>query len=96
MIYDIACSLKHIHSLGLVHRGINPSAFRYDKKTGVVKLVSFGLCADPKNQEEKPEQFSKVLNAPEMQTGSFDSKADVWSLGILMHCLITALPPPIK
>jgi serine/threonine protein kinase len=50
IFYDIGSAVKHCHSLGLIHRGIQFNAFRLRAKNDV-KLLSFGLCVRSNNEK---------------------------------------------
>lgn len=57
-IKSLLLSLRHLHSLGILHRDIKPPNFLFDPKTGFAKLVDFGLSEDIRYKFEIPSDTS--------------------------------------
>jgi len=64
-------------------------------------LIDFGLCfkwkKDLRKEIDKYEG-KKIVGtayymAPEIFTGTYDQRCDIWSLGIILFMLITGEPP---
>ena len=84
-----------MHSRGIAHRDIKLENFVF-KGTGdqkVIKLLDFGLSKKFIVDNKRIRLF-KILGtpnyvAPEVLTGDYDEKCDIWSAGILLLYLLT-------
>lgn len=91
----ICQALEYAHGKGMVHRDIKPANILV-AKDGRVKVADFGLVqlrADPATGES--ELGTVGYSAPEVFDPNLpvDSRADIFSLGILMYELFTGKPP---
>ncbi len=102
-IRQAALGLQHAHSHGLVHRDVKPSNLVLAHDTAVVKVLDLGLaCLAPelKNAEEPLTDFGVAMGtadymAPEQAIDArrVDIRADVYSLGCSLYCLLAGRPP---
>ena len=98
-----ACrSLSEAHGLGLVHRDIKPANLfvcRLGSEYDFVKVLDFGVVA--RQGREATAQITAagmVLGtpaflAPELVSGTFDGRADIYGLGCVAYFLLTGHPP---
>lgn len=95
-------ALKHIHTLGVVHRDIKPNSFILSEpgkitEENVIKLVGFSECLFYRNKNffSFPSKCGTIgFVAPEIfmdQTGINGNtpKRDIWSLGAVIYYLAT-------
>jgi serine/threonine-protein kinase len=103
-----ACeALADAHSIGIVHRDLKPSNLFVIKRldgSPCIKLIDFGISkiTDASAEGAAGEMTatavmmgSPLYMAPEQMASArdVDGRADIWSLGILLHTVLTGQPP---
>jgi formylglycine-generating enzyme required for sulfatase activity/serine/threonine protein kinase len=108
-VRQAALGLQHAHERGMVHRDIKPQNLMLTPR-GQVKILYFGLAKVVR--ENRAQTNLTALNsymgtpdysAPEQATDArtADIRADIYSLGCTLYCLLAGRPPfqeetPIK
>ncbi|XP_062199093.1 serine/threonine-protein kinase PEPKR2-like [Phragmites australis] len=93
VIKDLMAVLKYCHEMGVVHRDIKPENILLTK-AGKVKLADFGLAARVTNgQKLSGVAGSPAYVAPEVLSGSYSEKVDIWGAGVLLHVLLLGSLP---
>ncbi|RYE83661.1 MAG: serine/threonine protein kinase, partial [Myxococcales bacterium] len=101
---DLCAALTEIHALDIVHRDLKPSNVflsQGDDGTEVIKLVDFGIAKETIPASEEPlTEVDRLLGSvpymsPEQLKSSrdVDARSDLWSLGVLLHELLTGQLP---
>jgi serine/threonine protein kinase len=99
-------ALAEAHAQGIVHRDLKPSNLfltrRPDGST-CLKLLDFGIAKAPAAQTWSEGHVTVVLEtlgsppymSPEhlKDAGSVDARTDIWSLGVILHELVTRRHP---
>ncbi|CAG9326259.1 unnamed protein product [Blepharisma stoltei] len=93
LLKKILMAVNHLHLNNIVHRDIKPENFLFesDDKDAELKLVDFGLSN--KFGKKFKNLHSKVGTpyyiAPEVLSGSYSNKCDLWSVGIIMYTMMS-------
>lgn len=93
---QIVEGITHVHSKGLIHRDIKPANLFLSADQSKVKIGDFGISKVLERTRDKA--YSKVgtpaYMAPEiLGHKSYDTKADMWSLGCVLFELATLSAP---
>ncbi|KAM0824153.1 hypothetical protein ACQ4PT_070394 [Festuca glaucescens] len=93
LIKDLMSVVKYCHEMGVIHRDIKPENILLTK-TGKMKLADFGLAARVTNgQKLSGVAGSPAYVAPEVLSGSYSEKVDIWGAGVLLHVLLLGSLP---
>ena len=89
-------AVRYMTALGVVHRDLKLEnwllAIKDDPST--LKLIDFGLSKNFHPEEKlKGAVGSAYYVAPEVLSGMYDAKCDMWSLGVIAYMLVTGRPP---
>jgi serine/threonine protein kinase len=95
VIVQVSRGLDFAHKRGVIHRDVKPANIRL-MPDGVVKLVDFGIA---RMGDSTVTQTGVVLGTPSylapevLSTDRIDYRADMWSVGVILHELITGKRP---
>ncbi|EOO01130.1 putative cmgc cdk protein kinase protein [Phaeoacremonium minimum UCRPA7] len=102
---DVFNALSHIHSQGIIHRDIKPSAFLLASPHGPVYLSDFGTAWHPRLSVSTEPANAKILDigtgpyrAPEVLFGNkaYDSAVDMWGAGVMLADIFKTMGSPTR
>ncbi|KAK1314627.1 Serine/threonine-protein kinase PEPKR2 [Acorus calamus] len=93
IIRELVLVMKYCHDMGVVHRDIKPENVLLTA-SGKMKLADFGLATRiTSGQSLSGIVGSPAYVAPEVLTGHYSEKVDVWAAGVLLHALLVGVLP---
>jgi eukaryotic-like serine/threonine-protein kinase len=97
MIRDLLSALDYAHKQGIVHRDIKPANLLIEPG-GRVKLTDFGVARIQDSGEATRTQGSmvgtlKYMSPEQVQGQKIDSRADLFSVGVVLYQLLTDKRP---
>jgi len=95
--HQLVDALAYCHSKHVVHRDIKGKNILVDTQ-GTLKLADFGSAKEFSNvlSKDAPSisyNYTPLWTAPEVLSGDYNSKVDVWSLGCVLIEMASGLPP---
>jgi serine/threonine protein kinase len=100
IVPQVSEALVHAHAAHVVHRDVKPENILVDD-TGRVRLVDFGLAMwrgdalDVKQQSHAVGTLGYIAPEQLLAPETVDHRADIFSLGIVFHEMLTGRRPPI-
>ena len=94
VISQILGALAHLHEMKIVHRDLKPENIMLETavegtKDVHLKLIDFGLSAVlPHNHRLHEITGTLQYMSPEVFSGQYDSKCDIWSAGVILYCML--------
>jgi len=90
---QIISALNHCHANGVIHRDIKPENIMLTKANNV-RLIDFGLSKICHGTFFNTQVMgTPYYMAPEMLDKSYNEKADMWSVGVLLYTLVSGYLP---
>ena len=96
-----AIGLQHIHEMKRAHRDVKPSNLMVTCD-GLVKILDLGMARllDIEDQEERLTSIGDIMGTPDymapeqwQDSSQVDIRADIYSLGCTLYCLLAGEPP---
>lgn len=94
-------AVAHIHRRGVIHRDLKPTNILLDEQDGevYVRLIDFGIASEQGSEASPPltkagsEIGTIAYMAPERLNGIAAPSNDIFSLGIILHQMLTGSLP---
>lgn len=96
LMNDMMSAVKYLHSIGIVHRDLKLENFLFEgsSSNSSLILIDFGLSKHYDPIERMRQRVgSCYYTAPEVLSGDYDERCDVWSLGVICYMLLSGTPP---
>lgn len=92
-ILSVVC---YLHRKQIAHRDLKPENFLFvtRQENSPIKLIDFGLGKRFSSRRKMRTKLGTLYYVPpELLSGQYDEKCDLWSAGIIMYVLLTGVPP---
>lgn len=96
LMKDMISAVKYLHSIGIVHRDLKLENFLFqgESSSSPLILIDFGLSKHFDSTERMRQRVgSCYYTAPEVLSGDYDYRCDLWSLGVICYMLLSGSPP---
>lgn len=94
-LLEIVNALAVLHNRGFIHGDLKPEHLLYDTSTRNTVLIDFGYARIPDDQNFRTGTIGYI--APEVIKGiGLDQRSDIYSLGVIIHKILTGrlIPAP--
>lgn len=85
-------TIDYCHRHKVMHKDIKPKKILFTEE-GELKLIDFGLSKWKSTGHVHTASGTPYYLAPEVLTGVRTSKSDIWSIGVLIYCLLSGSLP---
>lgn len=95
IIKQLLSAVSYCHKKNVCHRDLKPENILLDSKQGdIIKLIDFGT-SQVFQSDMKMEMVlgTAYYIAPEVLTGKYTEKCDLWSIGVILYILLSGEPP---
>lgn len=91
---DVASALGAVHQAGIVHRDVKPTNVMVDR-SGRVRITDFGVARtiDDDHSGGMMVGTMKYMAPEQARAKEVDSRADIFSLGVVMYEMLNGKPP---
>ncbi|XP_041984296.1 serine/threonine-protein kinase ULK3-like isoform X2 [Aricia agestis] len=95
-LQQLASALKFLGEKGVVHMDLKPHNLLLHKNCDgkyMLKVADFGFAQHMSEESMRSVRGSPLYMAPEMLSGAYDARVDLWSVGVIMYeCLFGTAP----
>lgn len=96
LIKQMLCSVRYIHSKGIIHRDLKLENFLFSNvsQDSELKMIDFGLSKHFQYGEVHHDAVGTPYTvSPEVIRGSYDERCDIWAIGVIAYLLLSGDPP---
>ena len=89
LLKNTCIALDEAHTLGIIHRDIKPENILIsNEENNEVKITDFGLARLMSSSGISSEVGTPGFMAPEIKTGKYDHRVDIYSTGVILYQLL--------
>lgn len=92
IIHQVLKAVQYCHSKEISHRDLKPDNIMIDDSMNV-KLIDFGLSKLTSDSKLKSILGSPQYMSPEVSTGGYTNKCDIWPIGVILYEMISGEVP---
>lgn len=97
ILRNILSGIQYCHEeKHIAHRDLKPENFLLTDRSdnAQVKIIDFGLSTHTNGAELMHDQVGTIYYvAPEVLSGNYNEKVDIWSIGVIAYVLLCGYPP---
>ena len=95
IIRQVLSAVAYLHSKNISHRDIKPENIMFESNDSLnVKLLDFGNSRKMGVNHAMTGVYGTAYYvAPEVLTGNYDERCDIWSVGVILYFLLSGMPP---
>lgn len=89
-------TVNYMHINGVIHRDLKPEniLLEANKDYSQIKIIDFGTAIRHQSSDKLTDRIgTPYYIAPEVLAQNYDSKCDIWSLGVTAFILLTGMKP---
>ena len=93
-MHDIIYAVAYCHNQGIIHRDLKPDNLLLIDKSedAALKVIDFGTGIKMTNDNKVKQVIGTIYYmAPEVFTGNYDEKCDIWSCGVILYIMLCNL-----
>ena len=96
IVQQLLSAVAYLHDNGIIHRDLKPENILLEESRDImnIKLIDFGTAVRvDKNKTIKGAIGTAYYIAPEVLSGTYNHRCDLWSLGVIIFILLGGYPP---
>lgn len=96
IIKQVLSGINYMHKQNVVHRDLKPENLLLESKipNSNIKIIDFGLSTYCDVDSKMKDKIGTAYYiAPDVLRGVYDSKCDIWSIGVILYILLCGFPP---
>lgn len=96
MMQQLLSAVSYLHDNQIIHRDLKPENILLEEQNDTmnIKLIDFGTAISiTAGINEKTAMGTAYYIAPEVLSGEYDEKCDMWSAGVIAFILLSGQPP---
>ena len=93
---QILDAISFMHRQNICHLDLKPDniLFETEDENSNIKVIDFGMAqVVPRLKKLKQVVGTPYYTAPEVLSGNYDRAADIWSIGVMIFCMLFGYPP---